>query len=653
MRNPPTRALIGFCALAIFWTWPIAAHVSSRVAHDPGDPVLNTWILWWNAQTMPFTSGWWNPLIMWPMPGGMALSEHLAGLSVIATPMQWAGTSALTAYNVSVVLTYALSGWFGYLLGRRLTGSDPAGICGGLAFGFSAYRAGQIAHVQVLSAQWMPLALLALHAYRDTNLPRWLALFGAAWLLQALANGYYMMFLPLLIGLWLLWFVDWRHAPRQGLGIMVAWAVASLPLVPILLKYRAIHHGLGLTRTLSDIRDFSATPLSFFSPAPLLAFWPSGTQANVEQHLFPGLTVVVLAVAGLAITWRATGLRESFASRAPLPFYAATTIAMWALALGPGGQGNGPPSLFHPYTWLLGLPGFEELRVAARFAMLGSLCLAISASLALPLVARSTTRWRTALITMVFVGLVLDGITTAVPMASPPQRVLLPAVPETSPVIELPPNADAVNLGAMYRSTIHRHPIVNGYSGYAPPHYQILLLSLWRGDTSVLRYLARGQPLVIIVDERRYGSGFRDMVAAMPDVQSHGVSGAGSMFVLPAQPQAQRRRLLPGPAIRAHVTDSGKNGLVFDLGEPHAITAITMPLRGRHEDLAERLLIETSDDGHTWRETWRGFTGAFALDAALIDPQVEPVMIPLPAATARFVRVYPTAEWMKGELEIR
>ena len=28
----------------------------SRIPHDPGDPVLNIWILWWNAQAMPFTA---------------------------------------------------------------------------------------------------------------------------------------------------------------------------------------------------------------------------------------------------------------------------------------------------------------------------------------------------------------------------------------------------------------------------------------------------------------------------------------------------------------------------------------------------------------------------------------------------------------------
>ena len=38
-------ALLGFSALAVFWTWPVAANLSSRIPHDAGDPVLNIWIL--------------------------------------------------------------------------------------------------------------------------------------------------------------------------------------------------------------------------------------------------------------------------------------------------------------------------------------------------------------------------------------------------------------------------------------------------------------------------------------------------------------------------------------------------------------------------------------------------------------------------------
>src|SRR5574339_1119469 len=75
--------LLLFTALAVFWTWPLTAHLSSRIPHDPGDPVLNTWILWWNAQTLPFTDAWWSPPIFYPMPGALALSEHLFGTALV------------------------------------------------------------------------------------------------------------------------------------------------------------------------------------------------------------------------------------------------------------------------------------------------------------------------------------------------------------------------------------------------------------------------------------------------------------------------------------------------------------------------------------------------------------------------------------------
>jgi hypothetical protein len=91
------RALAAYLAAALLWTWPVAANLTTRVASDLGDPLLNIWILWWNAQALPFTPAWWNPPMMWPMAGAMALSEHLVGLSIVATPLQLAGMSAIGA----------------------------------------------------------------------------------------------------------------------------------------------------------------------------------------------------------------------------------------------------------------------------------------------------------------------------------------------------------------------------------------------------------------------------------------------------------------------------------------------------------------------------------------------------------------------------
>ncbi|HEU4787966.1 MAG TPA: hypothetical protein VFS57_11165, partial [Gemmatimonadaceae bacterium] len=63
-RGPsPARIFVAFLAyavLAVVVSWPLAVHLWDRVPHDAGDPVLNTWIVWWNAHALPFTSTWWN-----------------------------------------------------------------------------------------------------------------------------------------------------------------------------------------------------------------------------------------------------------------------------------------------------------------------------------------------------------------------------------------------------------------------------------------------------------------------------------------------------------------------------------------------------------------------------------------------------------------
>lgn len=642
--------LAAFSALSIVWTWPVAAHLTSRVAHDAGDPLLNTWILWWNARALPLTEAWWNAPMLWPMPGAMALSEHLLGLSVAATPLQLLGAGPIAAYNACLVLTYALSAFFAFLLVQRLTGSAVAGVCAGLAFAFSPYRAGQLAHVQVLSAQWMPLALLGMHAYLSSGCARWLALFAAAWLLQALSNGYYLLFFPVLIALWLGWFVDWRRHSRRGLALAGTFAAASAALLPILLEYRAIHAAFNLRRAVSDVRQFSATTSSFLQPAPLLRFWPDGSAANNELYLFPGIVVVAVAIAGVVLA--ATRKEVPPATKSQVAFYAMGTLAMASLALGPGGVGESP-SLVRPYGWLLLLPGYDGIRAPARFMAIATLCLAIAAGLGvaqLESVVRRA-RLRAAGAALAIAGLLADGLTWPVPTVAPPGRIALPSSGAAPAVLELPIDDVGVAIAALYRSMFHELPLVNGYSGHVPAHYSILTLALARGDTSVLELLAERRPLVVVINDLRDpGHEHRRMVEAMPGIQSLGVGTGGSMFLFPAQTPRRHSSGTPRPGTSRW---AARQVLELDLGAQHRLSSVDFSLRDRYRTLAPRIRVETSADGETWNEVWLGWTGRFALEGALADPASVPVRIPLTGASARYVRLYPASDWMPGELTAR
>ncbi len=645
----PLLVLLLFSALSIVWTWPLAASLSSRVPHDPGDPILNTWILWWNAQRVPFTDAWWNAPFMVPLPGAFALSEHLVGLSVFATPMQWAGASPLEAYNVSLLLTYICSGFFAYLLGWKLTRSVPAAIVTALAFAFAPYRAGQLAHIQVLSSQWMPAMLLAMHSYVEDPRLRWLVCFGVAWLLQALSNGYYMLFLPALIVPWLIWFTPWRTAPRRGVMLGATWVVASLPLLPALLKYHEVHSTLGLARSLGDIRQFSATWSSFLNTPALLRWWPASTARSQEDFLFAGVTVVALTIAGLGIAFVRLARRDRDARSHALAFYALAALLMCVLALGPGGQPDGPPSLFRPYSWLLALPGYDGLRVPSRFVMLAGLCLSISGGLALATIART----RIAAIVLAIAacaGIAVDGFMEPVPLVMPPPRIALDEAPPNAMVIEIPVDDLQVSAGAMYRSMDHRRPLVNGYTGHTPPHYGILGLALRRGDTSVLTTMARRAPLAVVVNGAAdRDGGFRKMVEEIAGVSLLNVSAAGPIFLLPQQPALAPSAATP-MSCNAQVLDGRR--VELDCGESRTIEGIAFALTARYRNLAEHMLVEASEDGAKWREAWRGWTGGFALEGALQDPLVAPVRIPIPETRARFLRVYPADPWLASELEV-
>ncbi len=290
-----------FAALAYFYVRPLFDHLGTRLAVNAGDPALNAAILWWNATVVPLTDAWWNQPWFHPATGVTALTENLLGLTPIATPIYWLTHDVVTTYNLTFFLSWPLSAFACYLLVRRLTSRIDAGIIAGLAFGFSPYRvSAEIGHLQSLSAYWLPVALLALHAFVDTRRRYWLAMFGIAWVLQSLANGYYMLFGAVLIGLWLAYFGTRPDRRRASLAILGAWTIAGIAVLPIVLGYQHVHDYYGLKRTFAEAQAFSAHPDSFLQISELVRAW-QGILSSGKDTLFPGLTVLVLLAAGVVL----------------------------------------------------------------------------------------------------------------------------------------------------------------------------------------------------------------------------------------------------------------------------------------------------------------------------------------------------------------
>jgi F5/8 type C domain len=294
-------SLLVYAAITAVIGRDVLMHLGSSIANDPGDPLLTAAILKWNATHVPLTDAWYQFPIFYPTRDTLTFSEHLLGLSVIASPIYWLTGDVVMTYNLVLLLTYPLCAIAMYALIVRLTGSAAGGFIAGLAFGFAPYRVSQLPHIQMLATFWAPLALLGLHAYVQSGRRRWLVLYGATWVLQGASNLYALVMFSILIGLWTLWFVVLSKRWHSLLMIAVASVVAIVPLAPVLYRYAAAHSHFGFVRDYWEIRTFSADIAGLLCAPPALTFWGwVRVQCGPEGELFPGVALVLLSIVGIA-----------------------------------------------------------------------------------------------------------------------------------------------------------------------------------------------------------------------------------------------------------------------------------------------------------------------------------------------------------------
>ena len=130
-----------------------------------------------------------------------------------------------------------------YVLAKEVLGRTDAAVLAGMIFAFHTYNFHEVPRIQLLSAQWFPLALLHLHRTFLTGRRRDAALFGLYFVLQGLANTYYLFYFALLLAFWIpayAIFLDggWRRVSKLIPPIGVAGAVFGLLAIPYLRMLR-------------------------------------------------------------------------------------------------------------------------------------------------------------------------------------------------------------------------------------------------------------------------------------------------------------------------------------------------------------------------------------------------------------------------------
>jgi hypothetical protein len=436
---------------------------------DHDDAYFSVWRLAWIAhQLTARPTALLDANIFYPTRQTLTLSDATLLEGLIGAPLIWLGLHPVLVYNLLLLVGgFAASAVATYYLGLRLTADWRAAWLAGFIFAFATYRVVHLPHLELQWTVWMPLALLGLDRLAETGRLRDGILAGAAAGLQALSSVYYGAFFGIAFAVFGLTLLAWtRGAKRWALarGLVAAAGVATIIALPYALAYSRTRSGPGAMRPDWEVKQYSAEWSDYAQVAPGSRLYRGTHRGTItdERTLYPGLVGPALALAALM---------------PPIgPFTGAASITLataFDASLGPNG---------HVFPVLRGLvPPMSGLRAAARFSVIVVLLLALLGAVGFARIGRKWPRVRTSLFAMGLVACAAEFYAGPVPVRPPIMKApmlarFLKTQPPDTVVLHVPLPVSAGLLWReetryQYLSIYHWRPLVNGYSGFAPPVY--------------------------------------------------------------------------------------------------------------------------------------------------------------------------------------
>lgn len=483
--------LIFYSVITLLMTYPLILNMGSGIK-DTGDPLLSSWIMAWNVEKITSLDfeNIFNANIFFPHKRTIVYSEFLFTQSLIALPALIASENPIFAQNFVILFSFLTSGLGMYFLARYLTKNAFGGIIAGVVYAFSPFMLSHLSHLQILTAGGIPLAFLFLHKFFEDEQYKHILLFTVFFLLSALANGYYGLYLLLFAGLYIFLYIilrkkfgDWRFWIKIATLALLALVVAG----PVVHQYMVVRKEMGFVRSIGSYADLT----SFLSTAPYNRLYGHVTArfSKPEGQLFPGIVAVFLAATGIIHSLKKKRGKIPFI-QTPVRFYSLVLLLSFLFTLGP----KGPYNILYKYV-----PGFNAIRVASRFHILVMFSLAILAAYGMKALISFLPfgkRWISVFLLCVLMLLVLiEYSSLPIPWRAIPVKDDIPEVyrwlaaqKDDFAIIELPlpePGESTFykECPRMYYSTYHWKKLVNGYAGYFPSLYYELK---WRWKTQPL-----------------------------------------------------------------------------------------------------------------------------------------------------------------------
>jgi hypothetical protein len=498
--------------MALIVTWPMPLVLGSQViANGPGrvDAYLGIWNIWWAAVALtslqnPFVT----PLLFHPQ--GLDLFWQTLSLpqGILALPLTLTA-GPLPAYNVLILLSFILGGYFTFLFVRAVLRRDPfdapgahplhieaAALIAGAIYAFAPFHVQKVldAQLEVASIQWMPLCTWVILVLLERRRWPWALLAALLLLWVGLGTWYYGLFALIYAGmaavLWALRECRMRDGSAQSaqsadgaFGVVgtqraaslstFLWGVAPLVIWLALMAPRLIALARTGDELLGDARleqdDSYADLVAFFLPNPNHPLW-GGAVTDLYLGWHPdailwnvslGVVGTLLGIVGVVVAWR-------LAWR-----WVALGVATAAFALGVElhlfGVATGIPM---PYDLINDLPGIRSSHRPNHFVLITILMTALLAAFGSRWLFSRRPRFAGAITAALLAAIVLiDGIAAPLPLFARPMPAPYTAFPEpTGALLPVPLHLNFSNSENLWYQTEHRWPIVGGFIGREPPY---------------------------------------------------------------------------------------------------------------------------------------------------------------------------------------
>jgi hypothetical protein len=602
LPHPVTRqevglSLAGHAAIVAIMSWPLVLDLAHQGVTDRPDGRLNAWILAWDVHALVHEPGrLFQAPIFHPLPDALAFSENLLVPAILSAPAQWLGGPVL-GYNFVLLLSFVVSGVGVQLLVRRVTGDRLAAFVAGAFFAAGAHRWIRLAHLHAQVTLFLPFALLAFDRFWARRTLGRALVVGLFLALQGLSSVYLGAItataLAAAVAVAIAGGLTGSALWRLGAGFLLA----ALLMAPVVRPYLRMRDFQGMEFTLDDLKLYATTLESYAASGNRL--YGGLTQRlldpeRVQDTLFPGFTVLLLGIAGLA--------------SAP-PRYRAVFLAASAAAVV---FSLGPETAFyrflHEHVVLV-----RGVRALSRFSLLPVLGLAVLSGLAL-----AGRRWTTSLLALVLMMVESTNVPLKYGVYAGPPAAARWLAGKDGAVAYLP--LGERDTEAMLDGIAHFRPLVNGDSGFVPrPYARAQELLDGQVADEDLRFLRA-------VDVRHAVS--RTDVGLAPVA----VLGDERIAEVPPGPAAEAVR--PAPPAATLWTD---DGVTVDMGQERTVAQVTFELSD--DPWVDHPRVAASRDGGTWQPLETEASLADATLSLVTDPRHGSGRIRFAPVRARFVRI--------------